>query len=114
MADLIGKCRLAYSAGVDDDRGAEVFRALADPTRRRILDELVERDGQTLFEICTRLTMRYQLGSSRQAISQHLEVLTGAGLVTSRRDGRYKFHHLDTTPLERLTDRWRTRRPEEH
>ncbi|MCC6237523.1 MAG: helix-turn-helix transcriptional regulator, partial [Dehalococcoidia bacterium] len=51
---------------MDDD----LFRALADPTRRAILDELTERDGQTLFEICGRLTMRHQLGSSRQAVSQ--------------------------------------------
>jgi DNA-binding transcriptional ArsR family regulator len=90
---------------VDD---GEVFKALADPTRRRILDELTERDGQTLFELCSRLTMKYQLGSSRQAISQHLEVLIGAGLVTSRREGRYKFHFIDTAPLQRLTDRWRS------
>jgi DNA-binding transcriptional ArsR family regulator len=87
--------------------GAEVFKALADPTRRKILDELADRDGQTLFEICTRLAMRHQLASSRQAISQHLEVLINAGLVTSRREGRYKFHHLDTAPLDRLTDRWK-------
>ena len=96
---------------MDDD--GDVFKALADPTRRRILDELTERDGQTLFEICTRLTMKYQLNSSRQAISQHLDVLAGAGLVTSRREGRYKFHHIDTSPLERLTDRWRRRDSEE-
>lgn len=92
----------------------EVFKALADPTRRRILDELAERDGQTLFELCSRLTMKYQLGSSRQAISQHLEVLTGAGLVTSRREGRYKFHFIDTAPLRRLTDRWRGRETKEN
>jgi DNA-binding transcriptional ArsR family regulator len=92
------------------DADAEIFKALADPTRRLILDELAERDGQTLFEICSRLTMKYQVGSSRQAVSQHLEVLAGAGLVHSRREGRYKFHHIDTGPLERLTDRWR--RPE--
>ncbi|GAB2603643.1 transcriptional regulator [Paractinoplanes abujensis] len=83
-----------------------VFKALADPTRRKILDELAERDGQTLFEICSRLAMKYQLQSSRQAISQHLDTLAAAGLVRSRRDGRYKFHHLDTTPLQRLTERW--------
>lgn len=88
---------------------AEVFRALADPTRRLILDELAERDGQTLFEICGRLAMRHGVGSSRQAVSQHLEVLRGAGLVTSRREGRYKFHTIETGPLERLTDRWRRR-----
>jgi DNA-binding transcriptional ArsR family regulator len=96
------------------DAEGDVFKALADPTRRRILDELAERDGQTLFEICTRLTMKYQLGSSRQAISQHLEVLIAAGLVTSHRQGRYKFHHLDTAPLDRLTDRWRHREPKEN
>jgi DNA-binding transcriptional ArsR family regulator len=50
-----------------------VFKALADPTRRAILDELIERDGQTLFEICSRLTMKHGLNSSRQAISQHLD-----------------------------------------
>jgi DNA-binding transcriptional ArsR family regulator len=101
----------------EPDRGAardgDVFRALADPTRRRILDELVERDGQTLFEICSRLTTKYRLGSSRQAISQHLEVLIGAGLVTTHRQGRYKFHHIDTGPLQCLTDRWRNRQAKE-
>ena len=85
----------------------DVFRALADPTRRAILDELQERDDQTLFELCTRLISRHGLGSSRQAISQHLEVLEEAGLVTTRREGRYKFHSLDTSPLKTITDRWR-------
>ena len=84
-----------------------MFKALADPTRRTILDELQERDDQTLFELCTRLISRHGLGSSRQAISQHLEVLEEAGLVTTRREGRYKFHSLDTTPLRAITDRWR-------
>ncbi|MFG1609101.1 ArsR/SmtB family transcription factor [Actinoplanes sp. NPDC049265] len=90
---------------VEDDAG--LWKALADPTRRKILDELTERDGQTLFELCGRLTMKHGLGSSRQAVSQHLDVLEGAGLVSSRREGRYKFHHIDTRPLGRLTDRWR-------
>ena len=85
----------------------DVFRALADPTRRAILDELQERDDQTLFELCTRLISRHGLGSSRQAISQHLDVLEEAGLVTTRREGRYKFHSLDTAPLKTITDRWR-------
>jgi DNA-binding transcriptional ArsR family regulator len=119
---LTGKSGLAYCRGVGDaaepERDAagegDVFKALADPTRRKILDELAERDGQTLFEICSRLTMKYQLGSSRQAISQHLEVLIGAGLVTSHREGRYKFHYIDTEPLERLTDRWRNRETKEN
>ncbi|WP_340560687.1 ArsR/SmtB family transcription factor [Streptomyces sp. GSL17-111] len=86
----------------------DVFKALADPTRRRILDGLVERDGQTLFEICTRLTSEHGLGLSRQAVSQHLSVLEAAGLVVPRRQGRYKFHDLNTEPLRRVTARWLT------
>jgi len=85
----------------------DVFKALADPTRRAILDELQERDGQTLFELCTRLISRHGLGSSRQAVSQHLDVLEAAGLVRTRREGRYKFHDLDTSPLRAVVDRWR-------
>jgi DNA-binding transcriptional ArsR family regulator len=99
---LTGKSSLAYKAFVSDP----LFKALADPTRRVILDELTEKDGQTLFEICSRLAMKHGLGSSRQAISQHLAVLEEAGLVTTRRDGRYKFHHLDTTPLRSIVERW--------
>lgn len=83
-----------------------MFKALADPTRRTILDELTERDGQTLFEICTRLATKHGLGSSRQAISQHLAVLESAGLVRTRRQGRYKFHDIDTEPLARIAARW--------
>jgi DNA-binding transcriptional ArsR family regulator len=84
----------------------DVFKALADPTRRLILDELSERDGQTLFELCSRLTMRHGVVSSRQAISQHLDVLEEAGLVRVRREGRYKFHDLDTGPLADAVERW--------
>ncbi|MCO5224417.1 MAG: metalloregulator ArsR/SmtB family transcription factor [Thermomicrobiales bacterium] len=84
----------------------DVFKALADPTRRTILDELAERDDQTLFELCGRLTMRHGLTSSRQAISQHLDVLESAGLVMVRREGRYKFHSINTEPLETITQRW--------
>ena len=84
----------------------DVFKALADPTRRRILDELTERNGQTLFEICSRLATKHQLGSSRQAISQHLELLEAAGLIQAKRDGRFKFHYLNTQPLEHIADRW--------
>lgn len=84
----------------------DVFKALADPTRRAILDELVERNGQTLFELCSRLAMRHQLNSSRQAVSQHLDVLESAGLISTRRDGRFKFHYVDTSPLRTIVDRW--------
>ncbi|WP_202911738.1 ArsR/SmtB family transcription factor [Segeticoccus rhizosphaerae] len=84
----------------------DVYKALADPTRRAILDELAERDEQTLFELCARLISKHDLASSRQAVSQHLDVLEDAGLVTTRREGRYKFHHLDRRPLQRLAGRW--------
>lgn len=84
----------------------DVYKALAEPTRRKILDELTERNGQTLFELCSRLATRYRLGSSRQAISQHLAVLEEAGLVETRREGRYKFHDLRTEPLKQISDRW--------
>jgi DNA-binding transcriptional ArsR family regulator len=86
---------------------SDVFHALAAPARRAILDELNDRDGQTLFEICSRLAVKHGLGMSRQAVSQHLDVLEQAGLITTRRDGRYKFHHLDTTPLDEIVARWK-------
>ncbi len=88
----------------------DAFRALADPTRRTILDELTARDGQTLFELCARLASNHDLASSRQAISQHLDVLESVGLVRTRREGRYKFHEIDTAPLEPIVERW-LRRP---
>ncbi|AXQ53403.1 MULTISPECIES: ArsR/SmtB family transcription factor [Streptomyces] len=84
----------------------DVYKALADPTRRLILDELAERDGQTLFELCTRLVTKHGLGLSRQGISQHLAVLEAAELVRTRRQGRYKFHDLNTEPLEHIVTRW--------
>ena len=84
----------------------DVFKALADPTRRAILDELTSRDGQTLFEICARLITNHGLSSSRQAISQHFEVLEAAGLVETRREGRYKFHYINARPLEPIIERW--------
>jgi DNA-binding transcriptional ArsR family regulator len=99
---LTGKYTLAYRPAAV----ADVFKALADPTRRAILDELTDRDGQTLFEICTRLTMKHGSSSSRQAISQHLDVLESAGLVTTRREGRYKFHDVNTRPLRAIVERW--------
>jgi DNA-binding transcriptional ArsR family regulator len=64
--------------------GARGDEALADPTRRTILDELVDRNGQTLVEICARLAMKHGFSSTRQPISQHLDVLEAAGLVTTR------------------------------
>jgi DNA-binding transcriptional ArsR family regulator len=91
---LACKSRLAYYLGV-----ADVYSAIADPTRRAILDELTDRDGQTLFEICSRLVMKHGLSSTRQAISQHLDVLEAASLVTTQWEGRYKLHYINTRPL---------------
>jgi DNA-binding transcriptional ArsR family regulator len=85
---------------------SDVFEAIVAPARRAILDELVERDGQTLFELCTRLAMKHQLGLTRQAISQHLEVLESAGLVSAVRQGKYKLHYLHTEPLRLIGERW--------
>jgi DNA-binding transcriptional ArsR family regulator len=100
-SDLTGKSSLAYHRPVDG-----LFKALSDDTRRKILDELTERNGQTLFEICARLAMKHGVASSRQAISQHLDVLEAAGLVESRRAGRYKFHYINPQPLQHIVDRW--------
>lgn len=85
---------------------SDVFEAISAPARRALLDELSQKDGQTLFELCNRLTMKHGMGMSRQAISQHLGVLEAAELVTTRREGRYKFHHIDTSPLRKIFDRW--------
>jgi DNA-binding transcriptional ArsR family regulator len=87
-------------------RVGDLYKALADPTRRAIMDELNDHDGQTLYELCARLAVKHQLGSTRQAISQHLDVLEAAGLLSTRRDGRYKFHHFDPTPLLTISQRW--------
>jgi DNA-binding transcriptional ArsR family regulator len=85
---------------------ADVFEALVAPARRAILDELHERNGQTLFELCARLAMKHGMGLTRQAISQHLDVLESAGLITTRRQSRYKFHYLNTDPLKAIVERW--------
>ena len=89
---------------------ADVFRALDDETRRLLLDGLVARDGQTLFELCTMLVTRHGLSSTRQAISQHLGVLEEAGLVVTERRGRTKLHHFRGEPLAAITERWPTSR----
>ena len=90
-----------------------MFKALADPTRRALLDELQDRDGQPLFELCARLAARHGLSPSRQAVGQHLDVLSDAGLVRRRREGRYTFHSFDPRPLRQVVDRWRLEDPPE-
>ena len=86
----------------------DVYRAIADPTRRAILDELVDRSGQSLFELCARLTMKHGINSSRQAIAQHLGVLEAAGLIRTRRVGRSKLHWYQGAPLKAIAERWPT------
>jgi uncharacterized protein YndB with AHSA1/START domain/DNA-binding transcriptional ArsR family regulator len=78
----------------------QVFKALADPTRRLFLDRLREQDGQTLGELCTRL------GMARQSATQHLDVLVRAGLVTVVRRGRERLHFLNPAPLHDIGERW--------
>ncbi len=85
---------------------ADIYRALADPTRRAILDELIKREGQTLFEVCGRLAMAHGIASSRQAVSQHLAVLEEVGLVRTERQGRTKLHWFDGSPLKSIVSRW--------
>ena len=85
------------------DADADLFKAIGDATRRTILDELTDRDGQTLFEICGRLTMKHGLASSRQAISQHLAVLEEAGLVTRSREQQRRPVHLEAEVFDLMT-----------
>ena len=82
---------------MDDDR---VFKALADPTRRRLLDLLFEREGRTLTELESQLPM------SRFGVAKHLRVLEQAGLVVTRRSGREKLHFLNPVPIRLVHDRW--------
>ena len=84
----------------------DVYRAISDRTRRAILDELVDRSDQSLFELCARLIMKHGINSSRQAISQHLDVLEAAGLVRTRREGRSKLHWFEGAPLKAIGERW--------
>jgi DNA-binding transcriptional ArsR family regulator len=79
-----------------------LFHALADATRRAILDELQKRDEQALFEICVRLSERHGMNSARQTISKHLAVLEAVGLVETRWDGRTKLH---SSKLKRVAPR---------
>ncbi len=91
----------------------DIYRAIADRTRRAILDELVDRPGQSLFELCGRLIMKHGVTSSRQAISQHLDVLEAAGLIRTRREGRSKLHWFEGAPLKAIGERWPISRNED-
>src|SRR3954466_10614474 len=88
----------AYSHPDDD-----VFKALADASRRVLLDSLNERNGQTLRELCSRVDM------ARQSVSKHLAVLEAANLVATVRRGREKLHYLNAAPINEIAERWITR-----
>ncbi len=77
-----------------------VFRAFADPSRRKLLDKLHARNGQTLGELCAGLKM------SRQAVTKHLDILAAANLVVTQKVGREKLHYLNPVPIHDIADRW--------
>jgi DNA-binding transcriptional ArsR family regulator len=89
-----------------DDDG--VFKALADPTRRHLLDRLFERDGRTLSELESDLDM------TRFGVMKHLRILEAAGLVVARRSGREKLHYLNPVPIRLIHDRWIDKYTERH
>ncbi len=89
---------VTYARVVEDDDA--VFRALADPTRRHLLDRLFVRDGLTLTEL------EHDLEMTRFGVMKHLKVLADAGLVTTRRSGREKLHFLNPVPIRLVHDRW--------
>ena len=78
----------------------DVFRALADASRRQLLDRLHARNGQTLNELCEGLAM------TRQAVTKHLRILEDANLVATLRHGREKLHYLNPVPIHQIGDRW--------
>ena len=78
----------------------DVFRALADPSRRSLLDRLHQHNGQTLNELCDGLAM------TRQAVTKHLAILEAANLVTTLRRGREKLHFLNPVPIHQIGERW--------
>jgi DNA-binding transcriptional ArsR family regulator len=97
---------VTYLARVtDDDR---IFKALADPTRRFLLDLLFAREGQTLTELESAVEM------TRYGVMKHLRVLEEAGLVVSRKSGREKFHFLNPVPIRLIHDRWIDKYTERH
>ncbi|WP_226658896.1 ArsR/SmtB family transcription factor [Pseudalkalibacillus hwajinpoensis] len=83
-----------------------IFKALGDSTRRMILDELSERNELTLYELTTRLIMKHKLTISRQAIAKHLSTLEAAGLVLSKRKGKYRVLLFNKEPLKNLLKGW--------
>lgn len=82
------------------DNMNHIFKALADPNRRKLLDKLYLKNGQTLNELCEEMNM------ARQSVTKHLLILEKAGLVMTERKGRHKFHYLNVAPIGEIYDRW--------
>ncbi|GAA0613871.1 metalloregulator ArsR/SmtB family transcription factor [Sporichthya brevicatena] len=97
---LICDLLVTYSRAMADDALGSVFKALADPTRRFLLDLLFARDGRTLTELESELEM------TRFGVMKHLKVLEDANLVVTRRSGREKLHFLNPVPIRQIHDRW--------
>ena len=98
VARLTGNQKVTYCLSVEDDD--RVFKALADPTRRFLLDLLFEREGRTLNELAATVNM------SRIGVMKHLRLLEEAGLVVTRRSGREKLHFLNPVPIKLIHNRW--------
>jgi DNA-binding transcriptional ArsR family regulator len=103
---LTGDLLVTYARAVNDDD--LVFKALADPTRRFLLDRLFERDGRTLIELQCDLEM------TRFGVMKHLRLLEDAGLVIARKQGREKLHFLNPVPIQLIHDRWIDKYNERH
>lgn len=102
---LTSNRRVAYIRYMNWDKDA-IFKALGDSTRRLILDELSERNEQTLYELTVRLITKHDLSITRQAIAKHLSVLEDAGLVKSKREGKYRVVIFNKEPLKNLLKGW--------
>lgn len=96
---------VVYTRFMNTDKDI-IFKALADSTRRLILDELSDRDEMTLYELNARLIMNHELSISRQAITKHLNALEDAGLVISKRKGKYRVVIFNKAPLKDLLKGW--------
>lgn len=91
---------VAYYLSMVDEHPNNLFKALADPQRRQLLDWLFEEDGQPLSSLCE------NCGMSRQAVSKHLGILERANLVICQMEGRQKFHYLNPVPIQQVANRW--------
>ena len=102
---LTSNPKVAYNIYMDENKDT-IFKALADSSRRLILDELAERNELTLYDLTARLIMKHNLNVSRQAIAKHLSVLDNAGLVKSKRRGKYRVLIFNKEPLKNLLEGW--------